>query len=421
MYHLAFANEKGQLFEHPHFGPTGRLGDQWVEPLEEELIPLPQGASLTMLPGCLPMGMTAQGQFKAVKHSPFNRKKALAVGALLPQGYSRTLLPGYVREDLGQLPLMGYTAVAFKDGELYAAAVQTDEDDHWNPKYYNTADLAAKVRLKLEKLPKNRILAQLAKCALEYECFTAQNIFYERWEGGLPSSPACNARCMGCISMQPAECCPSPQSRINFKPEVDELVQIAVNHLGDETAIISFGQGCEGEPSLQAQLLAETIRQVREKTDCGTINMNTNGGLTKEILQVIEAGLDAMRVSLISPNPEIYNAYYRPQNYTVQDVAATLKFAAEKGVHTSVNLLTFPGVTDREEEMEGLITFVQENGVKLLQIRNLNIDPDVFLKAIPQPQGETIGITRFLDILHKELPQVGIGNYTKPVVRKVLE
>ena len=51
---------------------------------------------------------------------------------------------------------------------------------------------------------------------------------------------------------------------------------------------------------------------------------------------------------------------------------------------------------------------------KLIQIRNLNIDPDLYLKAIPEAKGEVLGIPRFLQILKAELPQVLIGNYSKP-------
>ena len=60
------------------------------------------------------------------------------------------------------------------------------------------------------QMPENCIITQLAHCALEYSCFTAQNIFYRRYEGGIPVSNACNAACVGCISEQAADCCPSP-------------------------------------------------------------------------------------------------------------------------------------------------------------------------------------------------------------------
>jgi len=49
----------------------------------------------------------------------------------------------------------------------------------------------------------------------------------------------------------------STQDRLNFKPSAEEIVEFTVPHL--QTApypIVSFGQGCEGEPLL----MWETIR-----------------------------------------------------------------------------------------------------------------------------------------------------------------
>lgn len=410
MYSLVFANDRGEVFDYPKLGMTGRLGNQWVEPLEEEMLSLPEGATLTMVPGRLPLGINpGSGEFIPLG------EKGWAVAALLPQGYTRTLLPGFVSPEKSSiLPLLGYTAVGFKKGQFYIAAAKTDADDHWNPRHYNTEDLEGLVGGKLEKYRRNRIYSQLAVCSLEYGCFTAQNIFYGRWEGGLPSSPVCNANCLGCISLQPSQCCPAPQNRIDFTPETREIVEVALEHLQSEDAIISFGQGCEGEPSLQAPRLAEAITIIRSRTGLGTININTNGGYYRGIVRLVDAGLDTMRVSLISPRSEVYNAYYRPKGYTLKEVSASLQYAAENGVHTSLNLLTFPGVTDREEEIDALLQFVRDNGVKLIQIRNLNIDPDLYLKAIPEAKGEVLGIPRFLQILKAELPQVLIGNYSKP-------
>lgn len=419
MFKMVFADSQGNLYDHP-WSLVGRLGDQWVEPLPEEMIPLPEGASLTMLPGRIPLGMH-RGQFKVMSTNPYHAQEPIwAVGALLPQGYTRTLLPGFTRRKKAQpLPLLGYAAVGFKDGQFYVAALPTDEDDHWNPKYFNTPDLEERVKQRLKASPHNRVLKQLAHCALEYSCYTAQNIFYRRWEGGLPSSPRCNAQCLGCISLQPSQCCPSPQKRLDFVPDVEELVEIGREHLTNDQAIISFGQGCEGEPTLQAELLAQAITEMRRHTPWGTINVNTNAGFTAGIKKMVQAGLDAMRVSIISPNPEIYEAYYQPRGYQLQNVRDSLKYAAERGVHTALNLLTFPGVTDREEEVEALLDLVTDTGVKQIQIRNLNIDPDFYLEKIPPARCEVLGIPTFLEILAQELPEVTVGNYTKPLAKNL--
>ncbi|NPV26718.1 MAG: radical SAM protein [Firmicutes bacterium] len=420
MFNLVFADEKGRVFDHPDLQLVGRLGNQLVEAVSEEMIPLPDGASLTLLPDRYPVGFAADtGEFTVLTSNPFNRQtsKVSAVAALLPQGYTRTLLPGFVRpRGAGPLPLFGYAAVGWRDGGFYVAAQPTDEDHQWNPRHYNGAELAQLVAAKREQHPHNRILRQLSRCALEYSCYTAQNIFYGRWEGGIPVSPGCNAQCLGCISEQPAECCPAPQSRIDFTPTVEEIVEVAVDHLMYAPAgIVSFGQGCEGEPALRARDLGPAIRRIRELVSRGTINMNTNGGYTEGIRAICTAGLEAIRVSLISTDPQIYASYYRPRGYTLENVVESLRVAVANGVYTSLNLLVFPGVTDREEEVEGLINLVEQTGVHLIQLRNLNIDPDVYLATIPPARGETLGIPGFLQALRENLPRVAIGSFSRPV------
>lgn len=420
---MLFARPNGELLDMPDYKLVGRSGNSFVEPLEEELIPLPQGATLTAIPNRFPVGIKRDtGDFGRLRYNPYEEKneEVWAVGALLPQGFTRTLIPAFSGgKEENPLPLLGYTAVGIKNGKFVVAANATDEQLLWNPENYNTANLEDLVNNKIKQFPQNRIVAQLGTCALEYGCFTAQNIFYERWEGGLPISPVCNARCLGCISSQPSECCPAPQRRLDFVPSYEEIVELAVSHLQHaDQGIISFGQGCEGEPSLQGELIAQSIAEIRKQTPKGTININTNAGYTSGIKKIVDAGLDTMRVSIISPNAEIYQAYYRPHNYQFSDVVASLRYAGDAGVFTSVNLLAMPGVTDDESEIEKLIELIENNGVRKVQLRNLNIDPDTYMKLIPKDLTNPLGIPAFIDILKEELPDLEIGNYSRAVTKK---
>ena len=166
--------------------------------------------------------------------------------------------------------------------------MRTDDNDFWNPKHYNTRGLKKRIRQTMAALSNNRLAEHLAHCALAYHCCTAQNLFYHRWEAGIPASPACNANCLGCISLQPAECCPSPQERIKFVPTAEEIAAIGIYHLSSAPkAIVSFGQGCEGEPSLAADTIAESIRRIRMQTAAGQINMNSNAGYTAGIKKIV--------------------------------------------------------------------------------------------------------------------------------------
>lgn len=89
-----------------------------------------------------------------------------------------------------------------------------------------------------------------------------------------------------------------------------------------------------------------------------------------------------------------------------------MRYAADQGVYTSINYLIFPGVTDREEEIEAMIDFAKRTGLRLIQLRNLNIDPESYLELIPKAQGEIYGMKQMIEIFEQELPDVVIGSYT---------
>ncbi|BFH65822.1 radical SAM protein [Paenibacillus azoreducens] len=407
--YLVYADEKGNVFDHPSLYGLARSGDMIVEILEDELIPLPDGATLVGLPNTRAIGMDPEtGEMMSMPSD------AQAVGALLPQGFTRLCLPGYVKTDKEyKLPLFGYSAVVWKDGRFYTTARLSDDPEKWNPLNCDLKELKLGVKRLIEKYPNNRLYEHLSNCALGYECLTASNTFLNRWEGAVPVSYSCNAGCFGCISEQPDDSgFVAPQTRMNFKPTVEELVQIMLEHLKTPDSIISFGQGCEGEPSTQAKIIIEAMREVRSVTDMGYININTNAGLTDFIRGIVDAGLDLMRVSTISALDDHYNAYYKPRKYTLANVEKSLKYASDQGVYTSINYLIFPGVTDREEEIEAMIEFVRRTGLKLIQMRNLNIDPESYLELIPPAKGDILGMKQMIEIFQAELPDVVIGSYT---------
>lgn len=406
--YLVYADQQGQVYDHPELFGLGRSGESLIEILEEELIPLPEGATLVSLPNCHPVGMDPDTG-EMTRLSEFQ-----AVGALMPQGFTRLMLPGYVKSHKEEkLPLFGYTAVVWYNGGFYVAAEQSDDTHKWNPLNFPEDEKEHLVRKVLEQYPENRVFNHLSNCTLGYGCLTASNTFFNRWEAGLPVSYSCNAGCYGCISEQPDDSgFPAPQTRMNFKPTVEELIEVMLHHLKTPESIISFGQGCEGEPSTQAAIITQAMRRVREQTKTGFININTNAGLTDHIKAIVDAGLDLMRISTISAIDEHYNAYYRPRAYTLENVAKSAAYASSKGVYTSINYLVFPGVFDREEEMEAMIEFIRQNGIRLIQMRNLNIDPESYLAMIPPAKGEVFGMKQALEIYRQELPDVIIGSYT---------
>jgi pyruvate-formate lyase-activating enzyme len=381
--------------------------------MPEDLIPLPDGSTLSMLPERLPVGLDTQSGARQTVRAGW------ALAALLPIGYTRTHLPAYAKSETSfPLPFFGYSAIAGWRGRIYAAAIQTDDPAHWLPSAFNRRRLERAVRERLAAEPANRVLAHHAHCALDYACPTASNIFLRRWEGAVAVSAGCNARCVGCISKQEEEDLVSPQDRLTFLPTVEEIVAVGVAHLEQAPdAIYSFGQGCEGEPLLQARRIEQAIRAMRAQTDRGVININTNASNPRALQRLYDAGLDSLRASTISARVETYNAYYRPIGYTLDDIKRSLLLARDAGVYTSINLLCFPGLIDCEGEVEALIGFLRETGVRLMQLRNLNIDPEVLWPRTPRPLGAPLGMRALIDTVRREAPEVEIGNFSRPVSR----
>lgn len=414
---LVFSDPEGKILDHPHLKLAGRSGDRMVLPQPSELVPLPMGSQLFTLPGRIPIGWDEDtDSFISSEKTKMGRREieCAAVAAFLPPGYIRTLLPAtQLKPNPPTLPLWAYSSVGWKDGKFWATGLLIDPNPHWHPKYFqNDRLLSQKVAGALKKSSKNRLLRQLSRCALEYHCFAAKNVFFQRWECPLPTSPSCNAECLGCISLQSSECCPASQERIPFVPTVDEVLGVALPHLEKaEDAIVSFGQGCEGEPLMQWRLLEGSILKLREKTDRGTINLNTNGSFPQRVERLCEAGLDSIRVTLNSAHPKYYRRYHQPMRYTLKKVIDSLILAKEKGLFTSINLLVLPGFTDRGKEVEGWVELVRKTRLDLIQMRNLNIDPDFYLKEMGR--GEGMGISRMIEVLKSEFPRLQFGYFNR--------
>ena len=399
MIGLAWCDKAGRIYFDEDEEP---LADGGIVRLVErdELIPAPAGAVPMILPGRRPV----------LRDGAARRRYALAV--MLPAGYTRLLLPAYEREpDAPALPLFGYTFACVVDDELHVAAMRTDESEDWEPRQFAPGELEALLDRRISTDPANRVLRQVALCSREYGCFTAQNVFLERGEAALPVSPKCNARCVGCISEQePDAGLPSPQQRIAFETSAEELARVAIHHfeLVDD-GIVSFGQGCEGEPLLRSITIARAIELIRKQRSNGTINLNTNGSMPSALQRCIDAGLQAVRISLNSFRPQVYAAYYRPAGYDLDDVFESIRTASRAGLRVSLNLLTHPGVTDEEEEVRAMDAVLGEVRVNMIQTRTLNIDPEWYFETVGRPR-KPIGMRTALAAIRSA--GVSVGNFT---------
>jgi pyruvate-formate lyase-activating enzyme len=393
---------------------AARNGRELVALTVDELLPLPEEATLTHLPGRRPVAVDADGSAVEVDGD------WLAVAAVLPVGHLRTLLPATSRgRGARRLPLYGYTAVVEHSGDLMCAALRTDSFEWWQPARYGRADLPAAVESAKQALPGNRLVDHLAHCALENRCYTAQNTFHRRYEGALPASPACNADCLGCISLQSDGEVPAPQDRMRFAPTADELVALADWHLGgDEAAIVSFGQGCEGEALTRDDALVEATRRIHTMHPAATIHVNTNGSKPHVLERLIDAGLTSVRISAISFNDTVFRPYYRPIGYDLEDVIACGRLMHERGGQVCLNLLTFPGVTDVAEEIDATVGACRAMAVDQVQWRSLNVDHDWLLDVLP-PLPPGLGMRAAYERVRDLLPGVEHGNFTRPVAAMV--
>ncbi len=413
------ADEQGEVFEHPGLLMAGMNGTEVVRPQLEEMIPLPEGSRLFTIPQTPPVGFDRRsGKRLTTDRMPkqWGGGSIQAVSAFLTPGYTRTLLPAadYQKKSM-TLPLWSYTAVGWclEEERFYVAGIQVDRNIQWQPDHFDDRKLDPLVRKALQANPENRLLDQLSRCALDYHCFAAKNLFFGRWEAPLPTSPSCNSRCIGCISKQESDCCPSSQERLTFVPTVKELCEVAVPHLQSaQNAIVSFGQGCEGDPILQTDVICAAVREMRRQTNRGTINFNSNASLPDAIDQLAEAGIESIRVSLNSAQEIYYNRYYRPNGYRFSDVIESLRRARSAGLYTMLNYLVFPGVSDRQDEIEALAELVDKVGIDMIQMRNLSLDPALYLSSI----GVTGGGVGMLAMLkqHKErFPRLQYGYFNR--------
>lgn len=389
--------------------PAGMKAGQFFRLLPSDLIKLPPGSEIFKLPS------RAAIAYDPSKLKFVEDKGRLAMAAFLPPGYTVTYNSAY-REipKPKKLPLFAYAACASRNGQIYAAAVRVDRSLCHDSRFMDMRLVKKNAAKIVKQFPKNSLIKHLKNCALSYNCPNAKNFFLSRYEAPLPTSPSCNAQCAGCISCQQDNEIPETQPRIKFIPSPEEVAQIALFHIKNvRQPIISFGQGCEGEPLLCAGIIEKAIKLIRKKTSKGVINMNTNASFPAAILRLFDAGLDSIRVSLNSVRDRFYTAYYRPAGYSFLDVLKSIEIAKKKKGFVSVNYLTMPGFTDSKDEFTAFRKFLKLYQIDMIQWRNLNYDPLRYFKELNIKPGasEMLGVKEIIKSLKKEFPKIRMGYF----------
>jgi wyosine [tRNA(Phe)-imidazoG37] synthetase (radical SAM superfamily) len=417
---MLYADSMGRIFEHPRFRMAGFSGSA-PAPLEEaDLIPVPEFSKLFFIPDCPPVGLDPEtGKTRPVPTVKVNggTEKCFGVAVFLEPGIVRSHLPAADYSPKGYvLPMWAYTAVGFRQDRYWAAGFRIEYNPKWDPRHYDDRKLVSAIRDYRKKHRQGPLLEHLFTCATHNHCFAAKNLFLKRWEAPLPVSRGCNSECLGCLSLQKDPSCTASQQRITFKPTVKEIVSLAVRHLEHaEEAIVSFGQGCEGEPLTEHKLIAESIRKIREKTSRGTINLNTNGSWPDRVRGIAASGLDSIRISVNSARRDIYHAYYRPKGYDFDDVVSSIELSRKMGLYTMINYLVFPGITDQEEEIRALIDLIRKTGLNFVHLKNLCIDPQLYVEKMPKGRSKAVGMKKMVSLLKQEFPKLELGYFNQPV------
>lgn len=405
-----YSDGHGSIYEDKQLFAAGRFGQNIYPLYLDEMIPLPAGSDLFELPGRKTIGYSKNGEQTLCQ-------KGFACAAFIAPANTQLSIAAWKNESNAPvLPLYAYTAVGWYKGQFYVPAVRIDSDTRQDCEHFNQKAVIKRGKELLIQYKGNRLVEHLVKnCAFTYLCPAARNFTMERWEAPVPVSPSCNARCVGCISKQDGKESPVPetQHRLNFVPTVDEIVQFTVPHLEHApNAIISFGQGCEGEPLMQWELIRDAIKAIRAKTTRGIINLNTNGSKPAAVEELFRAGLNSIRVSINSAQEKWYNLYIRPIGFSQADAVESLKVARRYRRWASINYFVMPGLTDSREEFDALKGIIAETGLSMVQWRNFNIDPDWLFDRIEYSNaGEPLGVKNIMNRVKETFPHIYFGYF----------
>ena len=414
------SNKAGEIFDLDGYAAVGMAGPSLIPLTLDDTMNMPFGGELMLMPDRKPLLYNIRRErIEILKENPYSPEEPIfPVAAFNSPGYVVSLVSAYKEnKNSGFLPLFSYGAVGWHKDKFRSAVIRVDREKRQDLRLMKPEDVAAGIRKIEKEMPDNRLAKHLEKCAMEYGCPAAKNFFLGRYEAPLPTSPHCNARCLGCLSLQKNSEIPHSQDRIDFKPSSKDIADIALCHIKRvKQSVVSFGQGCEGDPLLAADVIEPAIKEIRSKTRQGTINMNTNGSKPEILKTMFDAGLDSIRISLNSVREKCYDAYFRPVKYTFFDVIKSIELALKEKKFVSINYLNCPGFTDTPEEVEALLDFIYQHPINMIQWRNLNFDPQRYWAFMSDTaeHGTPVGIHRVIRQVKESFPNVKHGYFNPP-------
>ncbi len=414
------SNKAGEIFDLDGYAAVGMAGSSLVPLTLDDTMNMPFGGELMLMPDRKPLLYNIKNhRIESLTENPYTPGESIfPVAAFNSPGYVISFVSAFKEnKNAGFLPLFSYGAVGWHNDKFRTAVIRVDRERRQDLRLMKPEDVVAGIRIIQEEMPGNRLVKHLEKCAMAYDCPAAKNFFLGRYEAPLPTSRRCNAHCIGCLSLQINSDIPHSQDRIDFKPSSKEIADVALCHINRvKQSVVSFGQGCEGDPLLAADVIEPAIKEIRSKTRQGTININTNGSKPEILKKLFAAGLDSIRISLNSVRKNCYDAYFRPSGYAFADVTKSIEIGLKMKKFVSINYLNYPGFTDTPKEMKALINFINRYPVNMIQWRNLNFDPIRYWKvmsAVAEP-GTPVGMHRVVRQVKESFPDVKHGYFNPP-------
>lgn len=114
-----------------------------------------------------------------------------------------------------------------------------------------------------------------------------------------------------------------------------------------------------GEPLLQGQFVAETAAMCRAEGI--TTAVETTGCVSWEILDLVRPHIGQFLYDLKAMDPELHRKWVGADNRLILE---NLKRLAACGADIMVRTPLIPGVNDREEEIDAILRYVKECGVR---------------------------------------------------------
>ncbi len=414
---MVYANASGEILDLPDLGMAGRAAGQMRAPELFELIPLPEGSELFVLPDRFPVGTDPEtGEPLLVEDDPENAGVQIrAVAAFISPAHTGVLTAAYgPASDTPQLlPLFAYTAVGWLNGRFWVAAFRSDPDERQDVCHLDLSEVSRRTRASLRRHPENRLIPASWKMQSHVRLPGGAQLFH----GALGSSAAhiagLQCRLPWLHIASGFRLLPIHTGAHRLCPTPEEIAGVAVPHIRKaERPVVSFGQGCEGEPLLQAKTIEKAIRLIREQTSAGTINLNSNASMPDRVEQLAHAGLDSIRVSMSSARREMYDRYYRPRGYTFEEVKESIRVMKRAGRFVSINYFILPGFTDDPGESAAFFDLVETCRPDLIQLRNLNMDPDWYIAEMRhKPRRNPTGIMQWHAALKKTFPWLRYGYF----------